>query len=196
MNRHFQSAKPRCCLLAGLLCAAFVHAGTPGAPAPAAPPATNTFGRAAVPHVHQAPTNALADARAAGFCVTGFDHLAGFAAGLTLTPHGPEMKGRIPPEVLALSERRVAVAGFMTPVRMRDGKVTEFLLQRYLSACCQPEGPPVNEWILVRMNAGGAENVRCRPVVAAGRLVVGEYRENGRLRAIYRMEGERLFDRE
>jgi hypothetical protein len=145
---------------------------------------------------HPAPTNALADARAAGFAVVDFERLTGFTAALTLTPQGPEFHGRIPAEVQALSERRVAVAGMLLPLKLRDGQVSEFLLQKAAAPCCQAQGPAINEWIIVRMNSGGVTNVTHRPVVAAGKLIVGEYHENGRLRAIYRMEGERLFDRE
>ncbi|MFN3407430.1 MAG: DUF3299 domain-containing protein [Limisphaerales bacterium] len=184
---------PALCLLLAGWSTLSLAAGTTNPP-PAA--ATNAHHQHVGVPSHPAPTNALADARGAGFEVVDFDQLTGFTAALTLTPQGPEFQGRIPSEVLALSERRVAVAGMMMPLKLRDGQVSEFLLQKALAPCCQAQGPAINEWIIVRMNSGGVTNVTHRPVVAAGKLIVGEYHENGRLRAIYRMEGEQLFDRE
>jgi hypothetical protein len=38
----------------------------------------------------------------------------------------------------------------------------------------------------------GIEAIMDRPVTIFGKLHVGEYSENGRLRAIYRMDGEKM----
>jgi len=51
----------------------------------------------------------------------------------------------------------------------------------------------MNEWVIVRTKTDGVEAVTDRRFVVAGELTVGEYRENGRLRAIYRMDAEKIF---
>jgi len=161
----------------------------------AEPPATNapTATNAVSEHVHALPTNAIAAAKAAGFSFVSFDTLAGFAAESKMTATGPELTGKIPEEVLGLSGKPVAVAGFMLPQKMRDGRVTGFLLQKETSKCCLGGPPKMNEWVIVRMKGEGVAVVTDRLLVVAGELTVGEYRENGRLRAIYRMDAEKIF---
>jgi hypothetical protein len=174
-------------LTAGALSSLTLCAAEPSANS--APAATN----ATPEHVHALPTNAIATAKAAGFAFVGFDTLAGFAAELKLTASGPELTGNIPDEVLGLSGKPKAIAGFMLPQKMRDGRVTEFLLLKETSKCCQGGPPRMNEWVIVRMKGEGVEAVTDRMLVVAGELTVGEYRENGRLRAIYRMDAEKIF---
>jgi hypothetical protein len=156
---------------------------------PRAAGATN----AAPEHVHALPTNAIAAAKAAGYPFTGFDTLAGFPAELQLTITGPELTGKIPDAVLGLTGKPAAIAGFMQPQKMRAGRVTEFLLLKETSKCCQSGPPKMNEWVIVRTNTDGVEAVTDRMIVVAGELTVGEYREHGRLRAIYRMDAEKIF---
>jgi hypothetical protein len=154
-----------------------------------APSATNTLPE----HVHVLPTNAIAAAKAAGFGFVSFETLAGFMAELKQTATGPELTGKIPDEVLALSGKPKAIAGVMLPQKTHEGRVTEFLLLKETSKCCQGGPPKMNEWVIVRKKGSGVEVVTDRLLVVAGELTVGEYRENGRLRAIYRMDAEKIF---
>lgn len=190
MTIHRELVAGSCFLAASLIGFAQPAPGQSSAP-PTNPPAIVT--NAAPEHVHALPTNAIAAARAAGFSLVSFNTLAGFAAELKLTATGPELTGKIPEEVLGLSGKPAAVAGFMVPQKMRDGRVTEFLLLKETSKCCEGGPPKMNESVIVRMKGEGLEPVTDRMLVMAGELTVGEYRENGRLRAIYRLDAEKVF---
>jgi len=161
--------------------------GTNGTPA--GPAVTNL----AAAHGHALPTNLLATARADGFQPVGFDRLTAFTAGVEITPEGPRFTGRIPGEVLALHGTNAAITGFMLPLKLREKSVTEFLVMSRLPNCCFGGPPQINEWVVVRMKSGGAEYRHSDLVVVCGQLQVGEYHENGRLRAIYRMDADKVL---
>lgn len=139
-------------------------------------------------------TNIIAQAKAAGFQLVTFERLAGFTAETKQTATGLALVGQIPGEVAALSGKQVAIAGFMVPQKQRDGRVVEFHLVRSLSDCCGTGAPSLNELVVVRTDGKGVQPVTERPILAAGELVVGEYREQGELRAIYRLELKQLFN--
>jgi hypothetical protein len=131
-----------------------------------------------------------------GHFIATFDQLAGFTYAMPEQPlpagAGAEtLAGRIPPNIRALDRQRVAVKGFMLPMKLEHGRATELLLMRDQSMCCFGVVPKINEWLNVKM-AKSVKPVMDQPVTIAGTLHVGEVVENGYLVYIYALDGESL----
>ena len=130
--------------------------------------------------------------------VVGFDRLASFTfnppdyapTGAVAAPAAKP--DQIPETIKALDEQKVALNGFMLPVKMEEGLVKEFLLVRDPMACCYGMMPKVNEWVVVRMTGKGVQPLMDVPLTFYGKLKVGEMFENGYLTGIYLLEGERM----
>jgi len=128
--------------------------------------------------------------------LVGFDRLAAFA--FNPPEYGPDGTAKptapdqIPESIKALDTRKVAVAGFMLPVKMEEGLVKEFLLVRDPMMCCYGIMPKVNEWIVVKMTGKGVQPLMDVPLTFYGKLRVGEMFESGYLTGIYLLEGERM----
>ena len=100
---------------------------------------------------------------------------------------------KIPPHIKGLDQKLVSLEGYMMPLKVEKGKVTELLLLRDQSACCYGAVPKITEWVSVTMADGGVEPVMDEPVKFHGTLKVGEVRENGYLVGIYEMEGDKMI---
>lgn len=131
----------------------------------------------------------------------GFDRLASFRFETTddileATGDPEEIAARtdamIPETIRALDARSIALKGYMLPLKVEQGRVTEFLLMRDQSMCCYGTVPEINEWVSVVASNGGLKPIIDEPVTVFGKLHVGEMRENGYLVGIYRMDGESL----
>ena len=137
---------------------------------------------------------------AGGYQVVGFDQLASFefatptydTAGADGQPTMKKGDEQIPERIMALNEKRVAVTGFMLPVRMVKGRVMEFLLVKDQMMCCYGVTPKTNEWIVVKMSGNGLPPSMDVPVSIEGKLKVGEMYDNGFLVGIYLLEGDKL----
>lgn len=99
---------------------------------------------------------------------------------------------QIPAKVKAFNGRRVALKGFMLPLKVEGGLVTELLLMRDQSMCCFGTVPKINEWVAVKMTGTGVKPVMDQAVTLSGTIKIGAMRENGYLVGIYQMDGERL----
>ncbi len=99
---------------------------------------------------------------------------------------------RIPEDIRELDRQDVAIKGFMLPLKVEEGKVTEFLIMRDQSMCCYGTVPRINEWISVRMEKQGVRAIMDEAVTMFGKLRVGEFREDGYLVGIYEMDGDRM----
>lgn len=159
-----------------------------------------------------APTNAAPatpDAKAAApgavqkdgdFLIVGFDKLAGFnydipeenPAATNATAKAAPPKEQIPATVKAFDKQRVALKGFMLPLKVEGGLITELLIMRDQSMCCYGTVPKINEWVSVKMTGKGVKPIMDQAVTLYGKLHVGEIRENGYLVGIYQMDGERV----
>lgn len=127
-----------------------------------------------------------------------FDHLAGFTY---TVPDGPvetnQISGaasQIPADVQSLDRQFVSLKGFMLPLKVEKGLVTELLLMRDQSMCCYGVVPRINEWVSVKMTGGGVKPVMDTAVTLYGTLKVGEIFESGYLVGIYELAGERMSD--
>lgn len=132
-----------------------------------------------------------------GFQVVGFDQLASFTytpaetnppAASTPPPTAPD---QIPAKIKALDATKVMVTGFMLPVKMDQGLVTEFLLVKDQMMCCYGAMPKLNEWVIVKMAGKGVPPLMDIPISYEGKLKVGEMYDNGYLTGIYLLEGEK-----
>jgi hypothetical protein len=136
-----------------------------------------------------------------GYELVGFDQLASF----TFNPPGydaaapeakpaPKQDDQIPERIRHYNEKKVAVTGFMLPVKMDGGLVKEFLLVKDPMLCCYGVMPKLNEWVVVKMTGAGVKPLMDVPITFEGRLKVGEMFENGYLTGIYLLEGERMAE--
>jgi hypothetical protein len=125
-------------------------------------------------------TSATAKEKLAGYEKVGFDKLASF----DFTPPGdgvapadgkaPAKSGdeQIPERIKAFDKKKVAVTGFMLPVKMDNGLVKEFLLVKDPMMCCYGVMPKVNEWIVVKMTGPGVKPLMDIPITFEGTLKV------------------------
>jgi hypothetical protein len=96
----------------------------------------------------------------------------------------------IPPQVLALDGRQVAVAGFMLPLDYDGTGVSEFLLNASYDMCYFGAPTRPNDFIVVRMSGGRRTEFVHTPIVVFGTLTVREERSRGRVVSLYTMEAE------
>lgn len=133
-----------------------------------------------------------------GYEKVGFDKLGSF----TFTPpdDGAQTDAKatekgnaqIPEAIRAFDAKKVAVTGFMLPVKMDNGLVTEFLLVKDPMMCCYGVMPRINEWVVVRMNGKGVASLMDTPITFEGTLKVGAMYENGYLTGIYLLAGDQM----
>lgn len=102
------------------------------------------------------------------------------------------LRSQIPDDVLALEGRKVALAGFVLPLALVDGRATQFLLLRTQSACCFGLVPRVNELVVVHVPAPGIKPRPDTPMVAAGVLHLKWIGEGGQLTALYEMQADKV----
>lgn len=134
-----------------------------------------------------------------GILSVSFERLASFEyempEDLTSPLAGEEdgASSQIPEEIRALNEQSISLKGFMLPLKVEEGLVTEMLIMRDQSMCCYGTVPKINEWVSVRMEEGkGVKPVMDQAVTLVGKLKVGEIRENGYLVGIYEMDGNSM----
>ncbi|MCA9244879.1 MAG: DUF3299 domain-containing protein [Phycisphaerales bacterium] len=96
---------------------------------------------------------------------------------------------RIPDNIQQLDGQKIAVAGFMMPLEIRNGRVRAFLLMRNQASCCFGAPVNMNEWIDVSMaDDHWADYTMDRPVTVRGVVRVGETKnEDGLVLSLYRM---------
>lgn len=129
----------------------------------------------------------------------GFDRLANFSFEMPegLQPTNSVNKAtkssdQIPADVKFFDQKKVALKGFMLPLKVDDGVVTEMLIMKDQSMCCYGAVPRINDWVSVKMKKGGVKSVMDQPVTLYGKLHVGEMLENGYLVGIYELDGDKM----
>ena len=130
----------------------------------------------------------------------GFDRLASYTfippeydSTVPTTPP-PSGAKQIPDSIKALDQHKVAVTGFMLPVKMAGGLVKEFLLVKDPMLCCYGIMPKINEWVVVKMVGKGVKPLMDIPITFDGKLRVGEMYENGYLTGLYLLEGDKMAE--
>lgn len=135
-----------------------------------------------------------------GYLKLGFEHLASYpfnppafdpaASPGTKPPTGED---QIPALVKSWNGKKAIVTGYMVPVKMEKGLVTEFLLMRNTMACCFGGVPNMTEWVVVKMKKG-VPPLMDVPVAFYGQLKVGAMFENGYMTGLYELDGEKMGD--
>jgi hypothetical protein len=105
---------------------------------------------------------------------------------------GKVYENQIPDKILDLNMKEISLKGFMLPLKVEKGLVTEMLIMRDQSMCCYGTVPKINEWVSVRMQEKGVKPIMDEPVTVFGTLKVGEVLENGYLVGIYEMDGQSM----
>ena len=134
------------------------------------------------------------------YLTVGFDKLAGFeyempdetVASTNAVPGEPVTREQIPADIKSLNAKRVALKGFMLPLKVEGGLITELLVMRDQSMCCFGTVPKINEWVSVKMVGKGVKPIMDQAVTIYGALKVGEMYESGYLVGIYALDGERM----
>jgi hypothetical protein len=131
-----------------------------------------------------------------------FDQLGGYTFEVTDELLGPvtndlaaaaqKTNSKIPQGVKSYDQKKVALRGFMLPLKVEGGLVTEMLIMKDQTMCCYGATPRINDWVSVRMKNKGVRPLMDLPVTLFGTMRVGEMRENGYLVGIYSMDGESL----
>jgi hypothetical protein len=137
-----------------------------------------------------------------GYAAVGFDKLASYNfevpddGPLTNQPVAAVDKAdeQIPATVKAFNQKKVSIKGFMLPLKVEGGAVTEFLIMKDQSMCCYGSVPKITEWVSVKTANKGVKPIMDQPVSIQGTLHVGAMRENGYLVGIYQMDGEKLTE--
>jgi len=174
-------------------------AATPSKPEPAKPPPpTIVPGQEPTPVPVPPPNRTVAVA--SEYQKVGFDRLASYtfvppeADNATPNAAPPSGAAQIPDKIKALDQQKVAVTGFMLPVKMDGSLVKEFLLVKDPMMCCYGVMPKINEWVVVKMVGKGVKPLMDIPITFEGRLRVGEMFENGYLTGLYLLEGDRMAE--
>jgi hypothetical protein len=125
----------------------------------------------------------------------GFDKLASYEF---VAPEDPAKsaaaEAQIPAKVRDYNDKKVLVTGFMLPVKMAAGLVTEFLLVKDPMMCCYGVMPKVNEWVVVRMVGKGVPPLMDVPISFEGTLSVGQLYEGGYLTGLYLLKGDKRVE--
>lgn len=135
------------------------------------------------------------------FLSVSFDKLASFEYQMpedltapVADEEGTVYKEQIPADIKALNAKNISLKGFMLPLKVEKGLVTEMLIMRDQSMCCYGTVPKINEWVSVRMEEEGVKPIMDEAVTIYGTLQVGEVLENGYLVGIYEMAGQKMDD--
>ena len=133
-----------------------------------------------------------------GYEGVSFDKLASFAYEVPLDPvtnkvELAKLNAQIPVRIKSLDKKLVAIRGFMLPLKVENGLVTELLIMRDQSMCCFGTVPKINEWINIRMAGDGVQPIMDQSITLMGQLKVGEVLENDYLVGIYEMEGDKMI---
>jgi len=140
-------------------------------------------------------TAGAARAAEAEVLTVGFDKLASYEFTAPEDPaKAAAAEAQIPAKVREFNDKKVAVTGFMLPVKMDGGLVTEFLLVKDPMMCCYGVTPKVNEWVVVRMVGKGVPPLMDIPITFEGTLSVGQLYEGGYLTGLYLLKGDRRVE--
>ena len=145
-------------------------------------------------------TTAAPVVKPGGYLQVGFDKLSGFPLRLHWVLVDPvrikgvqKMLGDVPPDIKALDQSKIAVRGFMLPIKLEDGQVTEFFLLRTQARCCYGLPIQMNELLTVHMAGHGVKSIMDQPGTIYGRLHISEnHDDSGALTSIYSLDGDKM----
>jgi hypothetical protein len=135
------------------------------------------------------------------FFAIGFDKLAAFEYVVTDIATGAseaeiaaaKLKDQIPPWARFYDGKKVALTGFLMPLKLEGGLATKFIMMRDITTCCYGNVPNMNEYVIVSMTGPGIKPIQDVPVVLTGIFRIAEKYENGYLSSIFQMDGEKFL---
>jgi len=123
-----------------------------------------------------------------------FDQLASWTYEFPEIGGDKQRTDPVPDRHRKMSGTRVAIQGFMIPIKLEgDDEVVEFLLVRNQFACCFGVVPKMNEWLHIKMAPGKVSKYLVDiPITVRGRFDASELMENGVVMSLYRMEADEV----
>jgi hypothetical protein len=114
-----------------------------------------------------------------------------------LSPHastpGKERTVTVPPAVKSFDGHNVSVRGYMLPIGVDGGRVTQFLLTSTIDSCHFGLIGQANEWIMVTMASGrDVPFPKSTPITVFGRLTIAPRLADGGLSSLYEMTAEAI----
>lgn len=102
-------------------------------------------------------------------------------------------ENKIPEKIKQLDGQKVALTGFMMPVRVdNQGMVEEFALNGNYDMCFYGAPSQLNQWVHVKMQAGAKAKFSHSPTTVSGTLEVGEIIQDGEVVSLYRLNGHKV----
>ena len=98
----------------------------------------------------------------------------------------------IPSHIKAYDGRKVLIEGYIMPLRLKKGLVTEFLLFRDQAACCFGDKAKMNHYMRVKVTDKGFEPGSAMTYKVRGTLAVGDIYVQDYLTGIYQMSADRV----
>jgi hypothetical protein len=98
-------------------------------------------------------------------------------------------RDQIPAPIRDYDRKRVALTGYMLPLKLEKGLAKSFILMKDVSTCCYGASPKMNEYLVVTMKDKGIEPIQDIPVVVVGTFQISEQYEGGFLTSVFQMEG-------
>jgi hypothetical protein len=131
----------------------------------------------------------------------GFDKLAAFEYVVTDAGTGAseeeiaaaKQKDQIPAWARFYDGKKVALTGFLMPLKLENGMTPKFIMMRDITTCCYGNVPNMNEYVIVTMTGPGIKPIQDVPVVLTGTFRIAEKYENGYLSSIFQMDGEKFL---
>src|SRR4030095_10683191 len=107
-----------------------------------------------------------------GYAKVGVEELSGFHYIMTddVSAENHPPKDQFVSDIKALNEKPIALRGFMLPLKIEQGLVTEMLIMKDQSMCCYGTTPKITEWVSVKMNEKGVKPIMDQPVTLFGKL--------------------------
>lgn len=108
-------------------------------------------------------------------------------------PGLPKPKNEIPKSIQAMNGKKVLLQGYMVPLRTKKGEVTEFILCKFVPACCFGDTIKMNEWVHVKMQQDkSCQYVPSQTITVFGTFDVGEVKDQGVVLSIFRMTADQV----
>jgi hypothetical protein len=135
-------------------------------------------------------------AKSSGYVNASFSRLASYTFSSVIEDDPVKLAAlynqEIPAEIKNLDGKKAVISGFMLPVKVSKGVVTELLLMKDQQSCCYGATPNLNDFVIVRMPEGKGKLMIDTPIFIYGTLKVGAVLENGFLAGVYQLDGDKM----
>jgi hypothetical protein len=102
-------------------------------------------------------------------------------------------QNQIPASIQSYSGTKVALTGYMLPLKMVAGLAQKFVLMKDVNTCCYGATPSLNDYVIVTMKGAGIKVTQDVPVVVIGTLQIAEKYDGGYVVSLYELEGTKFL---